>query len=52
MQLKIDVIRRNQLKEMAGRKTAKGKELPVADKNKGKGGDQIGKTSVYIHLGI
>lgn len=52
MQPKIDVRRRKQLKEMAGRKTAKGKELPVDDKSKVKGGDQAAKNSVCIHTGI
>lgn len=52
MKLKIDRIRRKQLKEMTGRKTAKGKELPVADKKKHKGGDQTAKNSMYIHPGI
>lgn len=36
MQPKIDIRRRKQLKEMAGRKTAKGKELPVDGKTKSK----------------
>lgn len=39
MQPKIDIRRRKQLKKMAGRKTVKGKEVPVDDKNKVKGGD-------------
>lgn len=39
MQPKRGVKRRDQLKEMAGSKTVKGKELPVDDKNKVEGGD-------------
>lgn len=37
---------------MAGRKTVKGKEVPVDDKNKVKGGDQAAKNNMCIHTGI
>lgn len=39
MQPNIDTRRSKQLKEVAGRKIAKGKVLPVDDKSKVKGGD-------------
>lgn len=39
VQPNIDTRRRKQLKEVAGRKIAKGRVLPVDDQSKVKGGD-------------
>lgn len=53
MQPEIEVRRRKQRKEMASRKTVKGRELTVDDINKVKDGDYVAKkTNVCIHTEI
>lgn len=49
MQPKVDVRRRKQLKEVAGKKTTNGKQLPVDDKSRVRAGDWAAELDICIN---